>query len=233
MADNEFLDLSNENLSAVLRAAADAFDRCRSERHHARGSANLASTQLCKVTSAFAQHMRATAEAAHDATREAERKARDPSAAGMAETDRGDWVRAWEAEGAIAERDAEIAKLRHELSAEDRSHTGTIVERDRLSDAIQATHIALGGDGECAAGETGDLAIDVPALARERVSEIANLRKVADAAREYLAAEENSDFSQDLNSIARGDEAIGEAVDALREALAEAEWGQRDGGDHG
>lgn len=52
-------------------------------------------------------------------------------------------------------------------------------ERERLSDALALAHIALGGDGEwkakpgqvCRAGETGDLAIDVPALAGRLVNE--------------------------------------------------------------
>jgi hypothetical protein len=59
-----------------------------------------------------------------------------------------------------------------------------IEDRDRFGQAITDTHVALGFDGEWTAkpgrtfvaGETGDLAIDVPALARDMRSERDALR---------------------------------------------------------
>jgi len=56
-------------------------------------------------------------------------------------------------------------------------------ERDRAQDALQDTHIALGGDGEWVgrsppqpAPDSGDLHLDVPELARERMGELERLR---------------------------------------------------------
>jgi hypothetical protein len=58
-----------------------------------------------------------------------------------------------------------------------------IGERDHAQDALQDTHIALGGDGEWVARspswappDSGDLHLDVPELARERMAELERLR---------------------------------------------------------
>lgn len=74
-----------------------------------------------------------------------------------------------EREAARAERDAAVA----ERDMANRAWEQADDERERFSDALIEAHRSLGGDGEwvakpgatCAAGETGDLAIDVPALA--------------------------------------------------------------------
>ena len=69
----------------------------------------------------------------------------------------------------------------------ERSEMRAIEERDALSDAITETHAALGGDGvwiakpgsTLPAGDTGDLAVDVPALARRVIAERDALRDAA------------------------------------------------------
>jgi hypothetical protein len=66
-----------------------------------------------------------------------------------------------------------IAELEAELEKCERHAEQDIAERDAALDALQKTHVALGGDGEwaakpgrlCRAWETGDLRIDAPALA--------------------------------------------------------------------
>lgn len=67
-----------------------------------------------------------------------------------------------------------IKELERTLSDERRACSEVIDQRDRAQDALQETHIALGGDGEwCGwlppepAPNSGDLHIDVPELARE------------------------------------------------------------------
>jgi hypothetical protein len=66
----------------------------------------------------------------------------------------------------------------HEPPAECKHCDELIGERDRAQDALQETHIALGGDGEWKgklppepAPNSGDLHLDVPELAREIMSE--------------------------------------------------------------
>lgn len=77
----------------------------------------------------------------------------------------------------------EIEHLQQRVTELDRSEDQLIGERDRAQDALQETHIALGGDGEWVgrsppqpAPDSGDLVIDVPELARERFAEIKRLR---------------------------------------------------------
>ncbi len=59
----------------------------------------------------------------------------------------------------------------------------TLEERDDAQDALQAAHLALGGDGEWVGRippqsppDSGDLRLDVPALAKERMQELSRLR---------------------------------------------------------
>ncbi len=88
----------------------------------------------------------------------------------------------------LLERDgAEIARLRVERDREERECGEVMDERDRYSDALAESHIALGGDGEWAARtwnpsppDSGDLARDVPALA-------AAVKRDLDEARAALA----------------------------------------------
>ena len=88
----------------------------------------------------------------------------------------------------LLERDgAEIARLRVEREREERECGEVMDERDRYSDALAESHIALGGDGEWAARtwnpsppDSGDLARDVPALA-------AAVKRELDEARAALA----------------------------------------------
>lgn len=77
-----------------------------------------------------------------------------------------------------------LAAQERELAEAERTHLETIDERDRHTEALSKAHIALGGDGEwvakpgsvCLAGETGDLATDVPALAESVMRELAEAR---------------------------------------------------------
>jgi hypothetical protein len=88
----------------------------------------------------------------------------------------------------LLERDgAEIARLRVERDREERECGEVMDERDRYSDALAESHIALGGDGEWAARtwnpsppDSGDLARDVPALS-------AAVKRDLDEARAALA----------------------------------------------
>lgn len=86
---------------------------------------------------------------------------------------------------------AQAAKLRagHEPAAECPHCDEYLTERDRAQDALQETHMALGGDGEWKgklppqpAPDSGDLHLDVPALARERMEEIETLKTLKGAA---------------------------------------------------
>lgn len=79
----------------------------------------------------------------------------------------------------MAKRIAELEEHESEL----------IEERDRFSDALQAAHVALGGDGEWVArpgqtllaGETGDLSVDIPAIASQQQARIAELEAKVEA----------------------------------------------------
>lgn len=95
----------------------------------------------------------------------------------------------------LLERDgAEIARLRVERDREERECGEVMDERDRYSDALAESHIALGGDGEWAARtwnpsppDSGDLARDVPALAAAVKRDLDEARKALAEAREALA----------------------------------------------
>jgi hypothetical protein len=85
--------------------------------------------------------------------------------------------------------DAELASLRSRLAAAEAADIQTIEERDAAEDALQETHIALGGDGEWttkippeAPPNSGDLLLDVPALATELRAERDRLREALDRA---------------------------------------------------
>lgn len=67
-----------------------------------------------------------------------------------------------------------LAGLEAELDQEQSAHLVTIDDRDSAQDALQATHIALGGDGEWVTRmpepdppESGDLCKDVPVIAAQ------------------------------------------------------------------
>ena len=85
-------------------------------------------------------------------------------------------------------------KAERELAEAERQHLDMADEQERYSDALSAAHVALGGDGEwvakpgsvCAAGETGDLAIDVPALAESVVRELAEARRRVESLEDVL-----------------------------------------------
>jgi hypothetical protein len=89
--------------------------------------------------------------------------------------------------------DGQIADLLERLQAEnerlDTSETKLIRERDALQQALQDTHVALGGDGEWCARipepnppDSGDLRMDVPALAAALVAERDSLRAANETA---------------------------------------------------
>lgn len=77
---------------------------------------------------------------------------------------------------------ARIAELEAEAAKHERDEGAMIDDVDRANDALQQTHIALGGDGVWAARiptppppDTGDLSVDVPVLAeivRRRLAEL-------------------------------------------------------------
>lgn len=95
-------------------------------------------------------------------------------------------------------RDRLEASLEHELE-----------EVERLNDALSKTHIALGGDGEWVAkpgsklpaGETGDLSVDVPALAAK-----ARAQAFREAAEIYLVSidERNIEATEYDREFVRG-----------------------------
>jgi len=71
----------------------------------------------------------------------------------------------------------------HEPPAECPDCEKALEERDYAQDKLQETHIALGGDGEWSGRmppqeppDSGDLHLDVPALAAERMAELEQLR---------------------------------------------------------
>lgn len=107
-----------------------------------------------------------------------------------------------------AKRDeAALAELRAKLEAADADCMEAIKERDWAQDCLRHAHLALGGDGEWTAKipseappESGDLHLDVPALAKEvlqraeraeaRVAELERqFRENARKAREQAAFE--------------------------------------------
>src|SRR5690606_27934210 len=76
----------------------------------------------------------------------------------------------------------ETLRASHEPPAECQQCDELICERDRAQDALQDTHIALGGNGEWVARspswpppDSGDLHLDVPELARERMADLERL----------------------------------------------------------
>lgn len=93
-----------------------------------------------------------------------------------------------------------------------------IDERDRAQDALQDTHSALGGDGEWvgrlppqSAPDSGDLHLDVPELARERMAEMDVIAEAA--ARASLAWEADDDTIETVESM----EALQQAVRPWRQ----------------
>lgn len=111
-----------------------------------------------------------------------------------------------------AEHAAEAKRLREE---HERESMQILEERDSAEQALQETHVALGGDGEWAARmppmappDSGDLRVDAPALAAEVVQRAdhaeARLREVAGEAYEagYKCAK---DDHGDLTATARAD----------------------------
>lgn len=84
---------------------------------------------------------------------------------------------------------AENAKLRAAAERLDRDAERAIRNQESAEAAIQTAHVALGGDGEWVArpgqtlpaGETGDLRVDVPALASRLKAENAKLRAALEA----------------------------------------------------
>lgn len=86
--------------------------------------------------------------------------------------------------------DVVIARLRAKIEQTDRNYVSldksedqVMLERDSAEDALQETHLALGGDGEWPRKmppelppHSGDLRLDVPALAAELSAELARLR---------------------------------------------------------
>ncbi len=78
-----------------------------------------------------------------------------------------------------------------------------IAERDRAQDALQATHIAMGGDGEWIARmppvpppHSGDLHLDVPALAEAQANRIADLQQFHDWALPQIMPRANDTCSE-------------------------------------
>lgn len=92
---------------------------------------------------------------------------------------------------------ARAERAHQELNHEASEHLITIDDRDRAQDALQKTHIALGGDGEWVAklyateaGESGDLCVDVPHIAKEIFQEACAAQERADKAELALAERE-------------------------------------------
>jgi hypothetical protein len=83
----------------------------------------------------------------------------------------------------LANRILTALRAENEPPAECKQCDELIGERDRAQDALQDTHLALGGDGEWKgklppepAPDSGDLHLDVPELARERMTELERMR---------------------------------------------------------
>lgn len=152
-----------------------------------------------------------------------------------------DDMRVADAEFFIASRTAVPALLDavEELEAEhERVLDEVMRERDEAEDAVQRAHVALGGDGEwcaklglaCAPGETGDLRVDVPAMAADLVAEVARLRAKVEAADALAeAAELLRDNTMSLPATLRDGEVmlraervrmLAGAIDAYRAAGA-------------
>ena len=114
-----------------------------------------------------------------------------------------------------------------EVERLEKAATQDIEERDRANDALQATHIALGGDGEwcakpgsvCLAGETGDLAIDVPVVA-ERLK--ADVQRLKDALASIEAWNLCAKFRRDYGSNGERDHFRSIARNALSCAALDA-----------
>lgn len=88
-----------------------------------------------------------------------------------------------------------VLELRQHNAELERGLEAAIGDRDAAQDAIQQTHIALGGDGEWVfrmpaphAPESGNLLLDVPALAKEMAEELATMSKELEAARKVYEA---------------------------------------------
>ena len=94
-----------------------------------------------------------------------------------------------------------IKTLKSALQAEENAHLRALEERDEAEDALQKTHIKLGGDGEWVGKmpsqcppDSGDLRLDVPALAKERMQELSRLRALVD---KKTSAEDIKNTGQD------------------------------------
>lgn len=86
--------------------------------------------------------------------------------------------------------DSDLATMQARVAELERSESDLMTERDTAQDAITATHLALGGDGEWVCKcypveppETGDLHFDVPALAAAVLAERDDARAEAEALR--------------------------------------------------
>lgn len=105
------------------------------------------------------------------------------------------------AEAAIKQANAEerqpprdIQEVLDELDKEEAAHLVTIDDRDAAQDALQRTHIALGGDGEWVTRlpepeppESGDLRKDVPVIAAQIMQEAMDAQQRAETAEAALA----------------------------------------------
>lgn len=85
------------------------------------------------------------------------------------------------------------------LAEVERAELQLMEERDRAQDALQDTHIALGGDGEWVGRlppqeppDSGDLHLDVPALARKRMTELALMHELESAMTDCICDEGQS-----------------------------------------
>lgn len=133
---------------------------------------------------------------------------------------------------AARERD----EIKAQLEKLERDDDKTMHERDDAEDALQAAHLALGGDGEwCGKSPpeppptSGDLAQDVPALARLLAAELARLREVAD---ELLAKAKYGGklYTGEPMTVLEADFIEEEIVPWLRAALSGAGKEENDGG---
>lgn len=124
------------------------------------------------------------------------------------------------------ERDREIARLQKKLAEEKRSCLEEIGNRDHLEDVIQETHIALGGNGEWVGRlpmppppDSGDLCLDVPALAAQVVAERDAARADAAAMREAIAVQKDA-FNEYNNEAGVTCQRLSEAREGVFRMLA-------------